>query len=89
MHFGLISIIIRSFIFLGHLFFYLTLVNFLGIDSRLKRLTLKITLGVLFLSLIPASFLVSRYSNLWVRCIYTAAASWIGIVYLFVLASIV
>ena len=89
MHFGPISITIRSFIFLGHLFFYLTLVNFLGIDSRLKRLTLKITLGVLFLSLIPASFLVSRYSNLWVRCFYTAAASWIGIVYLFVLASIV
>jgi predicted MPP superfamily phosphohydrolase len=46
-------------------------------------------LGVLFLSLIPASFLASRYSNVWVRFFYTGAASWVGIVYLFVLASIV
>ncbi|MGZ4857570.1 MAG: metallophosphoesterase [Methanobacteriaceae archaeon] len=63
--------------------------NFLGVHRPLRRLTLKIALSVLFLSLIPASFLASRYSNLWVRCFYTAAASWIGIVYLFVLASIV
>ncbi|MGA2468810.1 MAG: hypothetical protein ABSH06_31295 [Thermodesulfobacteriota bacterium] len=61
----------------------------MGVDTPLRRLTLKISLGALFLSLIPASFLAFRYSNLWVRCFYTAAASWIGIVYLFVLASIV
>ena len=89
MRFGLFRIILQSFLFLGHLLLYFTLVNFLGVDSPLRRLTLKIALGVLFLSLLPASFLASRYSNLWVRWFYTATASWIGIVYLFVLASIV
>jgi predicted MPP superfamily phosphohydrolase len=64
-------------------------VNFFSVDSPLRRLTLKIALGVLFLSLIPASFLASRYSNLCVRCFYTVSASWVGIIYLFVLASIV
>jgi hypothetical protein len=64
MHFGLFRIILQSFLFLGHLFLYFTLVNFLGVDSPLRRLTLKISLGVLFLSLIPASFLAFRYSNL-------------------------
>ncbi len=89
MRFSLFWIILRSLLILGHLLFYWTLVNFFGVDSRLRRLTLKIALGVLFLSLIPASLLASRYSNLWVGCFYTAAASWVGIVYLFVLASIV
>jgi len=89
MHISLFRTTLQSFLFLGHLFLYFTLVNFLGVDSPLRRLTLKIALGVLFLSLTPASFLASRYSNLWVRCFYTAAASWIGIVYLFILASIV
>jgi predicted MPP superfamily phosphohydrolase len=89
MHFSLFRITLESFLFLGHLFLYFTVVNFLPINSPLRRPTLKITLVVLFLSLIPASFLASRYSNLWVRCFYTAAASWMGIVYLFALASIV
>ncbi len=89
MRFSLFRIILQSFLFLGHLLLYWTLVNFFSVDSPLRRLTLKIALGLLFLSLIPASFLASRYSNLYVRCFYTVAASWIGIVYLFVLASIV
>ena len=89
MRFGLFRIIIQSFLFFGHLLLYFTLVSFLSVDSPLRRLTLKISLIVLFLSPIPASFLASRYSNLWVRWFYTATASWIGIVYLLVLASIV
>ena len=89
MHFSLFRTTLQSYLFLGHLLLYFTLVHFLGVGIPLRRLTLKIALGVLFLSLTPASFLASRYSNLWVRCFYTAAASWVGIVYLFVLASIV
>jgi len=88
MHFGLFRTILQSFLFIGHLCLYFTLVNFFGVKRPLGRLTLKISLGVLFISLIPASSLASRYSNLWVRCIYTAAASWVGIVYLFVLACV-
>jgi len=89
MRFSLFRTILQSLLFLGHLLFYWTLVNFFGVHSPLRRRTLKIVLGVLFLSLIPASLLASRYSNLWVTCFYTAAASWVGIVYIFVLASIV
>jgi predicted MPP superfamily phosphohydrolase len=88
MRFGLFRTILQSFLFFGHLFLYFTVVKFFGVDSPWRRLILKITLGVLFLSLIPASFLASRYSNLWVRCFYTAAASWVGIIYLLVLACI-
>jgi hypothetical protein len=58
-------------------------------DVPLRHLALKIALAVLFLSPIPASLLASRYSNLWVRWFYTAASSWMGIVYLFALMSIV
>jgi uncharacterized protein len=89
MRFGMFRIILQSLLFLGHLLFYWTLVNFFGVHSPRKRRTLKLVLGMLFLSLIPASLLASRYSNLWVTCFYTAAASWVGIIYIFVLASIV
>jgi predicted MPP superfamily phosphohydrolase len=39
-------------------------------------------------SLLLTSLLAFRYSNLLVRCLYTAAASWLGIFYLFILAAI-
>jgi predicted MPP superfamily phosphohydrolase len=48
---------------------------------------LKVVLGLLSVSLVLTSFLAFRYSNLLVRCLYTAAASWLGILYLFILAS--
>ncbi len=89
MRFSLFWTILQSLLFLGHLFFYWTLINFFPIESPLRRLWLKIVLGGLCLSLIPASSLASRYSNFWVRSFYTAAASWVGIIYLFLLASIV
>lgn len=56
--------------------------------SPSRLLSLKVALGVLSVSLVLTSFLAFRYSNLLVRCLYTAAASWLGILYLFILASI-
>jgi hypothetical protein len=53
MRFSMFRIILQSLLFLGHLLFYWTLVNFFGVHSPLRRRTLKIILGVLFLSLIP------------------------------------
>jgi len=80
--------IVQSILFLGHWFLYRTLLRFFGFSSPVKLLTLKVVLGLLSVSLVLTSFLAFRYSNLVVRSLYTAAASWLGIFYLFILASI-
>jgi uncharacterized protein len=88
MRFFLFISVVQSILFLGHWFFYRTLVFFLGRTSSPKLLTLRVAIGLLSVSLVLTSFLAFRYSNLPVRCLYAAAASWIGILYLFILASI-
>ena len=88
MRFFLFISIVQSILFLGHVFFYITLVRFLDIGSSPKLLALKMAVGLLSVSLVLTSFAAFRYSNLLVRCLYTAAASWLGIVYLLILASI-
>jgi uncharacterized protein len=80
--------IVQSILFLGHWFLYRALVRFFGVASPAKLLTLKIALTLLSVSLVLTSFLAFRFSNLLVRWLYTAAASWLGIFYLFILASI-
>ncbi len=86
--FVLFIAIVQSILFLGHLFLYRTLVRFFGLASPAMLLTLKVALGLLSVSLVLTSFLAFRYSNLLVRLLYTAAASWLGIFYLFILAAI-
>jgi len=88
MRFILFISIVQSILFLGHWFLYRTLVRFFGVASPAKLLTLKIALALLSVSLVLTSFLAFRYSNLLVGCLYTAAASWLGILYLIILASI-
>jgi predicted MPP superfamily phosphohydrolase len=88
MRFVLFVSIVQSILFLGHWFLYKTLVRFLGVISPAKLMTLRVGLGLLSVSLVLTSFLAFRYSNVLVRCLYTSAASWLGIFYLFVLASI-
>ncbi len=88
MRFILFISTVQSILFLGHWFLYKTLVRFFAVSSPTKLLTLKVVLGLLSVSLVLTSFLAFRYSNLLVRCLYTAAASWLGIFYLFILASI-
>src|SRR4030042_5644011 len=87
MRFVLFISIVQSILFLGHWFSYRTLVRFLGVASPAKLLTLKVILGLLSVSLVLTSFLAFRYSNFLVRCLYTTAASWLGILYLLILAS--
>ncbi len=87
MRFFLFISIVQSILFLGHWFFYRTLVRFFGVASPAKLSALKAALGLLSVSLVLTSFLAFRYSNPLVRCVYTAAASWLGILYLFILAS--
>jgi predicted MPP superfamily phosphohydrolase len=80
--------IVQSILFLGHWFFYRTLVRFFGLVNPAMVLTLKVALGLLSVSLVLTSLLAFRHYNLPVRFLYTAAASWLGIFYLFILAAI-
>ncbi len=88
MRFVLFISIVQSILFLGHWFLFRTLVLFLGVASPAKLSTLKVVLTLLSVSLVLTSFLAFRYSNLLIQCLYTVAASWVGILYLFIVASI-
>lgn len=88
MRFPLFISIIQSILFLGHWFFYRTLVCFFGVTHSGKLLILRSVLGLLSISLVLTSFFAFRYSNIIVRCLYTVAASWVGILYLLILASL-
>ena len=88
MHLSLFGSILQSIFLLGHWFLYITLVRFFAVTSPKRLLTLRVVLGLLSVSLIPAFSLASRYSNFWVKCLYTGVASWIGIIYLLILASV-
>jgi len=81
--------IIQSILFLGHWFLYRTLVRFFGLANPSAPLTLRAAMALLSISLVATSFLAFRYSNLPVRWLYTGAASWLGIVYLLILAAII
>jgi predicted MPP superfamily phosphohydrolase len=87
MRFILFVSIVQSILFSGHWFLYRTLVRFFGVAAPAKLLALKVALGLLSISLVLTSFLAFRYSNPLIRCVYTAAASWLGILYLLILAS--
>ena len=80
--------IVQSILFLGHWFLYRTLVRFFALVNPGMVLTLKVALGLLSVSLVLTSLLAFRYYHLLIRILYTAAASWLGILYLFILAAI-
>jgi predicted MPP superfamily phosphohydrolase len=88
MRFILFISVVQSILFLGHWFLYRTLVRFFGVTNPSRLLTLRIAMALLSISLVLTSFLAFRYTNLMIRFLYTAAASWLGIFYLFILASI-
>ena len=88
MRFVLFISIVQLILFLGHWFLYRTLAPFFGVTHPTKLWTLRIALGWLSISLVVSSFLSFRYSNFLVQNLYTASASWLGILYLLILASI-
>jgi len=79
--------IVQSILFLGHWFLYRTLVRFLGLVNPALLTALKISFLLLSVSLVLTSLLAFRYDNLPVRLLYTGAASWLGILYLLILAA--
>ena len=88
MRYFLFISIVQSILFLAHWFLYRTLVSFFGVASPARLLTLRVVLALLSVSLVSTSFLAFRYSNFPVQWVYTAAASWLGILYLLILAAI-
>lgn len=80
--------VIQSILFLGHFFLYKTLVHFFRFIHPSQFWMLRIAMGILAISFLGSSFLSFSYSNFLVRNLYTASVSWLGIFYLFVLASI-
>jgi predicted MPP superfamily phosphohydrolase len=88
MRFFIFISIVQSILFLGHWFLYRTVVRFFGVANPTKLFALRTALALLSVSLVTTSLLARRYSNLLVIGLYTVAASWLGILYLFILASI-
>ena len=88
MRFVLFVGIVQSILFLGHWFLYRALVRFFGLANPWVLLTMRVGTALLSVSLVATSFLAFRYSNLLVRCLYTGAASWLGIFYFLILAAI-
>jgi uncharacterized protein len=85
--FVLFIAVVQSILFLGHGLVYRTLVRFLGPINPPALSGLRITLGLLSISLVATSLLSFRYDTFIIRLVYTAAAAWLGILYLLVLAS--
>jgi predicted MPP superfamily phosphohydrolase len=67
---------------------YRTVTFFFNLPSPVVTTSLKIVLFLFSISLVGTSFLVFRYSDVWVRTVYILAASWIGFLNFFVLASL-
>ena len=79
--------IVQSILFLGHWFLYKTLMRFFEPGNPSGVLILKIAFIFLSISFVGASLLAYSQSNLFARALYTGAASWIGILYLLILAA--
>lgn len=78
--------IVQSILFLGHLFFYLTLSSFFG--GVASSIGVKIGLAVLSVSFVSASLLAWYSHRRLVRVWYTLAAVWMGVASYFLWASV-
>lgn len=79
--------IVQSILLLSHFFLYKTLLRFFAVTDPAGIWALRWALGLLSVSLVSTSFLAFRYEGLWVRLLYTTAASWLGVLYMLVLAA--
>jgi predicted MPP superfamily phosphohydrolase len=74
--------IVQSILFLAHGFLYETWIAFWGAPGGTSDppgiLKLQVTLALLSVSFVAASFLAFRYSHILVRLFYTLSAVWLG-----------
>ena len=81
-------VIVLAVLFSCHWFLYETVLFFFHLGGTAAVVPLRITFALLSVFFLLAFSLASRYSSLWVRAFYTAAASWLGFIDFLVLASI-
>ena len=79
--------IVQSILLLSHFFLYKTLLRFFAVTDPGGICALRWALGLLSVSLVSTSFLAFRYDAIWVRLLYTTAASWLGVLYMLLLAA--
>ena len=80
-------LILQSVLFLAHLLLYETW-TFLPGGHIAKPAWLKLSLGILSVTFVPASLLAFRYTNIFVRAFYKLAAVWVGLLSFFVIAAV-
>jgi hypothetical protein len=79
--------VLQPTLFVIHYFLYASWVFFQGKSEFLQATALQITLAVLSVSFVAASFLAYKFFNTVVRAIYTIASVWLGFVNYFFLAA--
>src|SRR5579871_5270479 len=77
--------IVQSVLFFGHWFVYETWTSFWGMPA--SPLKLQITMGLLSISFVIASWQAFQYFNPLVRLLYKAAVVWLGFASFFFFAS--
>jgi predicted MPP superfamily phosphohydrolase len=80
--------IVQSILFLAHWFLYRTVVSFFALTSPSVTMPFKTVLFLFSISLVGTSLLIFRYPNVLVRIAYVLAASWLGFLNFFILASV-
>jgi len=81
-------VILQAVLFLTHFFLYETW-TFSSANARIPGpLWIKLVLGVLSATFIPASLLAFRYTNAFVRVVYRIAAVWAGLLSFLFIASV-
>jgi hypothetical protein len=81
-------VIVQSILFLAHWLLYRAVVFFLALTSPSVTLPLKTVLFLFSISLVGTSLLIFRYPNVLVGMAYVLAASWLGFLNFFILASV-
>lgn len=85
--FIIFALVVQGVIFLAHWFLYKTVVNFFYLTNPLALLALKFSFVLSFLFLL-ASFIASRYNNIFTRVLYFVGSSWLGTFFYLLLVSI-
>jgi hypothetical protein len=82
--FAAFAVTVQVLFILGHAFFLFTWMQFWSPGHRLVWI---IAVSILAFSFIVASVLAHRYRGSWVRWVYTAASTWLGLATYFFLAA--
>lgn len=80
--------VIQSILFFAHFVLYKTWTFDLPANARFPRVWTGVAVAILSVSFVPASLLAFRFTNVFVRAFYRAAAVWVGLLSFLFLASL-